>query len=71
MSALEFAPVTRRSTGRWTAVTGESRYLVEYRSMQGAWTVTLSDADGSHELGRGKTLTEAKTIAQRHAGGRK
>ena len=69
--SLSFAPVSRRAVGRYTAVLGESRYLVEYRPLLASWTATVSDADGSTELGRGQTLAEAQKLAQGHARGRK
>lgn len=71
MSALTFAPASRRAVGRYTATVGERRYLVEYRHRLAAWTATVSDPDGSTELGRGKTLAEAQKLAQSHARGRK
>lgn len=71
MSALIFAPMSKRSADRYTAVVGDCRYLVEYRHRLGAWTATVSDADGSHQLGQGKCRAEAQKLAQRHARGRK
>lgn len=71
MSALAFAPMSRRSSGRYTAVVGDRRYLIEYRHRLAAWTATVSGPDGSHELGRASTVTEAQQLAQSHARGRK
>ena len=71
MTALTFAPASKRSSGRYTATVGERRYLVEYRHQLRAWTATVSDSDGSTVLGRGETLDEVQKIAQRHARGRK
>ena len=71
MTALAFAPLSRRSAGRYTAIVGDRRYLVEYRHRLAAWTATVSDADGSHELGRAVSLYGAQQLAQRYARGRK
>lgn len=68
-TALAFAPLSKRSMGRYTAVIGDRRYLVEYRHSLGAWTATVSDAGGSHELGRAADMDGAKQLAQKHAGG--
>lgn len=69
--SLTFAKTSRRTAARYTAVTGERRYLVEYRPRLAAWTATVSDPRGTSELGRGKTLAEAQQLAQSHAGGLK
>ncbi len=71
MSALSFAPSSRRSIGRYTAVVGERRYLIEYRHRLSSWTATVSTPEGSTELGRASTLGDAQKIAQRHSRGRK
>lgn len=71
MSALTFAPASRRSAARYTATVGDRRYLVEYRPRLATWTATVSDSEGTTELGRGKTLAEAQKIAQGHARGLK
>lgn len=71
MSALAFAPASKRAVGRYTATAGDYRYLVEYRHRLGAWTATASSQDGSTELGRAETIAGAQKLAQRHARGRK
>jgi hypothetical protein len=70
-ASLAFSPVSRRAIGRYTAVRGQRRYLIEYRHRLGSWTATVSAPDGSIELGRAETLDGAQQLAQRHARGRK
>ena len=71
MSALAFAPASKRAVGRYTATAGDYRYLVEYRHRLKAWTATASCQDGSTELGRGRCRAEAQKLAEKHARGRR
>lgn len=69
--SLSFAPASRRSAARYTAVSGDRRYLVEYRPRLASWVASVSHAQGTNELGRADNRHDAQKIAQSHARGRK